>query len=69
MYGFDDKLVVRHVPSGIKASVPLRTRRSMHQVKQIAISLLFSRLWAANQLEVSPKDITEEVYHADNQNS
>lgn len=62
-----DKLCIVHKPSGIKAEIPLNTRRSQHQVKSIALSLLFSRLWAAQQLKVNPEDIVEETYVPDNQ--
>jgi len=67
--GWDDRVEVVHVPSGIKASVLLRVRRSQHEALKLALSILKSRLWIADQLTVLDKDLKIEVYDADNQDS
>jgi len=53
-----DKVVVTHIPSGISASCLLNLYRHQHQCYARAMSLLKSRLWASQQIDVSLDDVT-----------
>lgn len=52
-----DMIVVTHIPSGITASCLLNLHRCQYETKDRALSLLKSRLWASQHIEVSLDDI------------